>query len=326
MGGSLPTPHSAFLYSSEDAYTAAVTDFVRNGVERDERTLMISTPERWRNISARLGQAGIDTRIAEQRGTLTMLEAAALLERAIVDGIFDSARYAAALRSELGDRFPPERLLGDAAGMLVARGNLAGALALEHLCTEFASDRTMRIFCSHQVLHFSEPDHDWQIRSVINAHDQAIIETGAGGGLVPPSRQRRTTGEAELILLWDDHNDTRIMYAEALTFSGFRVMTAGDAAEARALGEAYSPDLIVLDVRLSSSGATTTLRTLKHASRAPAPVLALTAHAFTGERDRIAKEGFDAVLSKPCLPDALVAAVSDALQRRPVPVKHLPPS
>jgi DNA-binding response OmpR family regulator len=123
--------------------------------------------------------------------------------------------------------------------------------------------------------------------------------------------------DAELILLWDDHQDTRNMYAEALTFDGYRVMTAANASDALALAKAYRPALLVIAVQVPSKIGAMTMRLLRADHDFTGPILALTAHAFEAEREEISGDGFDAVLSKPCLPDTLVAAVTKALDGPP---------
>ena len=103
------------------------------------------------------------------------------------------------------------------------------------------------------------------------------------------------------------------MYAEALTFNGYRVMTAANASDALMLAKTYRPALLVIDVRLPSKIGVVMMRVLRTDHAFSGPILALTAHAFEAEREEISGDGFDAVLSKPCMPDALVAAVTRAL-------------
>jgi CheY-like chemotaxis protein len=199
--------------------------------------------------------------------------------------------------------------------MLVGRHNLAAALALEHAEQEIADCKPFRISCGFDLQLFPEDEHDWQVRSVVNAHQDAVIGPDARTQPVLPDVERRVAKGSELILLWDGHLDTRIMYAEALTFSGYRVITAATGGQALALARAYRPDLLVLDVRLPAKLAVTGMRRLRADPDFNAPILALTAHAFREERADIFKRGFDVVLSKPCLPDVLVAAVAEALSR-----------
>lgn len=50
-----------------------------------------------------------------------------------------------------------------------------------------------------------------------------------------------------LVLLVDDLEDSRVMYAEYLARSGYRVAQAGDGKEALALARALLPDVVVMD-------------------------------------------------------------------------------
>jgi CheY-like chemotaxis protein len=307
--------HTAFIYATQGAYVAHVVDFVGRGARDGERMVIITARAGWDEIAARLETAQIDWAHAARRGNLVTADAATLLERTVRDGVFERARFDAELQSILGNGHAHWRLYSDAASLLVARDNLPAALALEYAEHEFVHQGATRISCGFGLHQFPETEHDWQVRSIINAHEDAVIEREAWSRPVPPGPARRTGNPPELILLWDDHADTRSMYAEALTFSGYRVMTAADASQAFMLGLAYRPDLLVLDVRLPAKLAVTTMRRLKAADDFKAPILALTAHAFDAERDTIFNDGFDVVLSKPCLPDALVAAVAKALDR-----------
>jgi CheY-like chemotaxis protein len=255
--------------------------------------------------------------LAARGGGLIVAEAETILDETVRKGIFKRARFDTEFSMLLGNGHPAQHVHSEAASILISRNNLPAALAFEHAEGEVADHTAIRISCAFDVQHFPEAEHDWQVRSVINAHQATAIEPGAWTRPVSPDAQRRTGKEAELILRWDDYRDTRIMYAEALTFSGYRVITAADARQALTLATAYRPHLLVLDVRLPAKLAVATMRKLKARPDFNAPILALTAHAFHEERADILEHGFDVVLSKPCLPDVLVAAVANALRRPP---------
>lgn len=112
----------------------------------------------------------------------------------------------------------------------------------------------------------------------------------------------------DLILLVDDFADAREMYAEYLAFHGFRVVTAGSAAEA--LTAARLPDrptLILMDLRMAEVDGTAAMQRLRtDPTLADVPIIAFTAHAFADESEAALLNGFDAVITKPCLPDELI--------------------
>lgn len=309
-------PHSAFFYATQEAYFAHVVEFVAAAARNGERLVVVIARTRWEAIVARLDGAAVTALNARPDG-LVVIDAEFLIDHTVRNGIFERARFDAEFPALVGNGHSPHRVYSEAAAALVSRHNLPAALALERAEQKLADHGSTRISCVFNLHQFSEDEHDWQVRSVINAHEHAEIEPDAWTQPVPPDAERRLVNQAELILLWDDYPDTRRMYAEALTFSGYRVITAAGAREAFALATAYRPDLLVLDVRLPAKLAVTTMRKLKSSPDFKAPILALTAHAFREERAHILKRGFDVVLSKPCLPDALVAAVGDALSHRP---------
>jgi CheY-like chemotaxis protein len=315
MGNPPPSRHTAFLYASQAAYFANLVEFFDSGARKGERLLVITTRARWRDIVAKLDSAAT-TSLEARGGGLIVADAETILDETVRKGIFKRARFDAEFSNLLGNGHPVQHVYSEAAAILVSRDNLPAALAFEHAEQEVADHSSVRISCGFDLQQFPEAEHDWQVRAVINAHQGTSIEPDTWTSSVPVDAARPVAREAPLILLWDDYPDTRIMYADALTFGGYRVITAADAPQAFTLAKAYRPDVLVLDVRLPAKLAVATMRRLKARPGFNAPILALTAHAFQTERVDILEHGFDVVLSKPCLPDALVAAVTKALEGR----------
>lgn len=104
-------------------------------------------------------------------------------------------------------------------------------------------------------------------------------------------------------VLWVvEDNDQNFELAEFLLVErGHRVVRARDAEELRrllALGAA--PDLVLLDMHLPGASGLQLLAELRaHPAFARVPVVALTAHALRGDRERFLAEGCDGYLSKP---------------------------
>lgn len=117
-----------------------------------------------------------------------------------------------------------------------------------------------------------------------------------------------------LILLVDDFDDALEIYSTYLSFHGYQVMTAGDGAAAVAAAREYAPALILMDLRMPVMDGATALRQIRAIpDLAQIPVIALTAHALEEERLAAFAAGFDAVISKPCLPPDLLLAVQSVI-------------
>ena len=113
-----------------------------------------------------------------------------------------------------------------------------------------------------------------------------------------------------LILLVDDFDDALEIYSTYLTFHGYDVTTAGNGAEALAAARSHAPALVLMDLRMPVMDGTAALREMRATpTLAQIPVVALTAHALETERLAALAAGFDAVISKPCLPPDLLLAV-----------------
>jgi two-component system cell cycle response regulator DivK len=128
-----------------------------------------------------------------------------------------------------------------------------------------------------------------------------------------------TTDTSPLILVVDDYQDAREMYAEYLQFSGFRVAEARNGNEAVEQAFALKPDLILMDLSLPGMDGWEATRRLKADDRTRhIPIVALTGHALAGASEGAKRAGCDSFVTKPCLPDDLVVEVRRMLNA----VKH----
>jgi CheY-like chemotaxis protein len=125
-----------------------------------------------------------------------------------------------------------------------------------------------------------------------------------------------TTEPMPLVLVVDDYQDAREMYAEYLSFSGFRVVEASTGHEALEKAFELRPDVILMDLSLPGMDGWAATRQLKSDDRTRAiPVVALTGHALAGASEGARQAGCDAFVTKPCLPEELVVEVRRVLHR-----------
>jgi two-component system, OmpR family, phosphate regulon response regulator OmpR len=118
--------------------------------------------------------------------------------------------------------------------------------------------------------------------------------------------------EAHLLVV-DDDARLRELLRRYLAESGFRVTTAGNAAEARTSLASFAFDLVVLDVMMPGESGLDLTRSLRGEGRLP--VLLLTAMAEPEDRINGLEHGADDYLVKPFEPRELVLRIRNILQR-----------
>lgn len=114
----------------------------------------------------------------------------------------------------------------------------------------------------------------------------------------------------EGILVVEDNERNMKLLRDVLQASGYRTLEASTAGQALALAVEHRPALVLMDIRLPDMDGVEVLRRLRMDPRtASIPVLAVTAQAMKGDRERFMQEGFDGYLSKPVDVDELLQAV-----------------
>lgn len=126
-----------------------------------------------------------------------------------------------------------------------------------------------------------------------------------------------TDAASPLVLVVDDFQDNREMFAEFLSLSGFRVAEASTGREALDRAFALIPDVILMDLSLPELDGWEATRCLKGDSRtAHIPIVALTGHALADHSREAKDAGCDAFLTKPCLPEVLVVEIRRMLKKK----------
>ena len=120
-----------------------------------------------------------------------------------------------------------------------------------------------------------------------------------------------------LVLVVEDYQDAREMYAAYLQFSGYRVAEATNGLEAIEQAMELLPDIILMDLALPKMDGWEATRRLKLDEKTRhIPIVALTGHALAGHAEGARQAGCDSFVTKPCLPDALVAEIRRMLAAR----------
>ena len=104
----------------------------------------------------------------------------------------------------------------------------------------------------------------------------------------------------ERVLVVEDNELSMKLFRDVLTAQGYRTLQATTGGDALALAAEHAPDLVLMDIQLPDIDGVEALGRLRADERsASLPVLALTAQAMEGDRERFLAAGFDGYLSKP---------------------------
>jgi two-component system cell cycle response regulator DivK len=116
------------------------------------------------------------------------------------------------------------------------------------------------------------------------------------------------------ILLVEDNPLNRKLVRDVLEVAGYQVVEAATGEEGLRAAADQPPDLVLMDLQLPGIDGTETMRRLREAHLPPnVPVVAVTAFAMTGDRERARLAGFDGYVEKPISIRALPGQVEQFL-------------
>jgi CheY-like chemotaxis protein len=125
------------------------------------------------------------------------------------------------------------------------------------------------------------------------------------------------------ILVVEDNPQNRELVVDLLSFAGARVVTVPDAEAAIELTAREAFDLVLMDVSLPRMDGLAATRVLKASpATAQLPIVALTAHAMKGDRERILAAGCDGYVTKPIDTRGFAAEVAKFLAGAPSPANN----
>jgi len=122
------------------------------------------------------------------------------------------------------------------------------------------------------------------------------------------------------ILLVEDNEMNRDMLSRRLMRRGYEVVIAVDGEQGVAMAASESPALILMDMSLPVLDGWEATRAIKASPATGAiPVIALTAHAMAGDRDKAIAAGADDFDTKPIELERLLGKIEALLARKPPP-------
>ncbi|PJF26412.1 MAG: two-component system response regulator [Phototrophicales bacterium] len=119
------------------------------------------------------------------------------------------------------------------------------------------------------------------------------------------------------ILVVEDNLDNMTLITDVLQSLGYETILARDGEEGVKMAGTEKPDLVLMDLSLPKMDGWTATRLIKaDETLAKIPVIALTAHAMVGDRDRALEAGCDDYLTKPLNLRELAQKLSEHIASR----------
>jgi CheY-like chemotaxis protein len=148
---------------------------------------------------------------------------------------------------------------------------------------------------------------------------RTVSELPAALGARRPSSSRAPQRPLRILVAEDNATNQKLIVT-LLELQQHTVVVAPNGRDAVRLAEDQRFDLILMDVQMpemSGLEATAAIRQREEASGAHVPIVAMTAHAMAGDRERCLAAGMDGYVSKPLRPEELFGAIDDLFASGP---------
>jgi CheY-like chemotaxis protein len=115
---------------------------------------------------------------------------------------------------------------------------------------------------------------------------------------------------AARVLLVEDNPANLALMKYLLQASGYTILTATNGREGVVVAQRESPDVILMDLQMPNMNGYEAVRQVKEVpALRGVPIIAVTAFAMVGDRDKILARGFDGYIAKPIAPERFVSEV-----------------
>jgi CheY-like chemotaxis protein/HPt (histidine-containing phosphotransfer) domain-containing protein len=156
------------------------------------------------------------------------------------------------------------------------------------------------------------------ILTVVSTSGVPASDTGNGARTGEPARGTRPLR----VLLAEDNLVNQKLAVRILEKRGHSVVVASNGKEAVEALEREPFDLVLMDVQMPDMGgfeATFLIRAREQGTGQRVPIIALTAHAMKGDRERCLEAGMDGYVAKPIVPQELFQAIEEVLPAQDLP-------
>jgi signal transduction histidine kinase len=173
--------HVVQFYADDTFLLDELSKFIGTALVSGSVALIIATSSHRDGVAKRLLGRGLDISRAMQWGRYLPLDAAETLDKFMIDGLPDRAKFLTYFTEVIdrakvaGEGEPPSVVaFGEMVSLLWAEGNFEGAILLEELWNELAQTRAFHLRCAYPITHFNQEEHAPAFLKICGEHSQVI--------------------------------------------------------------------------------------------------------------------------------------------------------
>jgi hypothetical protein len=171
--------HAVQFYKDEESLAKTVGQFLADGFQIGEPAILVATPSHTDAVQAELEAAGFDVQHLRRTRELQLFDARKMLSGFMTNGVPDPLLF----KSNLGDAIDrlcagrppcPIRAYGEMVDLLWQEGNQEGAIRLEILWNQLASEYEFSLLCGYAVGNFYKETQHSRMQDICRHHSHVI--------------------------------------------------------------------------------------------------------------------------------------------------------
>lgn len=160
--------HLVQFYGSSGDLLSSLSEYVIEGLRKDESCIVIATPDHVSNLRNLVNENGVDISVAEKSGQFIAYDADDTLAKFMINDLPDRQKFMYVVGGLIEDNIAkgkPIRAYGEMVALLWNDGNKEAVISLENLWNELLQRYPFSLYCAYSHLHFiMEPDVRNEIR------------------------------------------------------------------------------------------------------------------------------------------------------------------
>lgn len=174
--------HVVQFYDRDDDLARAVGDYLSSAVMTGKVAVVIATEAHRRAFETEMAVAGVDTAQAQRDGSIYWLDASDVLSAFVREGEVDPARFQEVVGSvmrKLAGTGREVRAYGEMVALLWDAGHVLGAIELEKLWNDLATEVSFSLFCAYHVHTVAGDEHADALHEVCRLHTAVVDDARA---------------------------------------------------------------------------------------------------------------------------------------------------